>query len=396
MVISWPSVQLEEVAPIVRRPVAAEAGHDYPIIAARGFGRGTFHQPIVNGTELTWQRLFQVRAGDLLVSNIKAWEGAVAVVSGADDGMYCSHRYLTCVSDTQRLLPDWLGLFFKTPSAIAQLSAASPGSADRNRTLSMDGLRSIKIPLPPLDEQRRIVARIDELASKIAMARGLRSGVAEESNAIWQRCAREMLLRLPTSVARRPLSSLIDMRGGGTPSKSEPRFWKGNIPWITPKDMKRRELSDAIDHISEEATVESPAKLIAPGAVLVVVRGMILAHTFPVAVLRSRAAINQDMKALVPTADITPEYLASVLWALNRDVLAMVDRSSHDTRKLLTDKLEAFRIPVPSIVQQRRIVADLDATLARVEEVKRLQAASAAELDALLPAILDRAFKGEL
>jgi len=160
--------------------------------------------------------------------------------------------------------------------------------------------------------------------------------------------------------------------------------------------MKRRELSDAIDHISEDATIESPAKLIEPGAVLIVVRGMILAHTFPVAVLRKPAAINQDMKALIPGADLSPEYLSSALWALNRDVLGLVDRSSHDTRKLLTEKLEAFAIPVPPLPDQGCIVAELDALQAKVEAVKVLQSTTAAELDAMMPAILDKAFRGEL
>lgn len=348
----WPMVRLGEVAPLVRRPVSAEVDGNYPIISARSFGRGSFHQPNLEGHKLTWQRLFQVRAGDLLVSNIKAWEGAVAVVPDADDGMYCSHRYLTCVADPRRVLPQWLGVIFKTHAAVEQLAAASPGSADRNRTLSMDGLCSVQIPLPPLAEQRRIVGRIDALTAKINKARGLRKEATAEAAAVWQRCARELLMKFPAGIPRHPLHTLITMRGGGTPSKSEPRFWLGTIPWITPKDMKQRELSDSIDHISLEATNESPAKLIEPGAVLVVVRGMILAHTFPVAILRKPAAINQDMKALIPSAALSTDFLASALWALNRDVLDLVDRSTHDTRKLLTDKLEALPIPVPPLTAE--------------------------------------------
>jgi type I restriction enzyme S subunit len=178
--VRWSMVPLGEVAPIVRRPVEADVGSDYPIIAARSFGRGTFHQPTLEGDGLTWQRLFQVRAGDLLVSNIKAWEGAVAVVSDPDDGMYCSHRYLTCVADRRRVLPEWLGAFFRTPAAVAQLAAASPGSADRNRTLSMDGLRGVSVPLPPLDVQRRIVERFDAVEARICQIRRLHSEIGSD------------------------------------------------------------------------------------------------------------------------------------------------------------------------------------------------------------------------
>ena len=64
--------------------------------------------------------------------------------------------------------------------------------------------------------------------------------------------------------------------------------------------------------------------------------------------------------------------------------------------KISQPKLEALPIPVPPLAEQRRIVAELDALQVEVDALKRLQAETAKELDALLPAILDRAFKGEL
>jgi type I restriction enzyme S subunit len=123
---------------------------------------------------------------------------------------------------------------------------------------------------------------------------------------------------------------------------------------------------------------------------------MILAHTFPAALLHAPATINQDMKALIPDARILPEYLCAVLWAWNPRVLCLVDRSGHDTRKLNTDKLLSLEIPVPSILAQERVVAELDALQAKVDAVKALQTEVATKLDAMLPAILDKAFKGEL
>ena len=131
---------------------------------------------------------------------------------------------------------------------------------------------------------------------------------------------------------------------------------------------------------------------------------MILVHTFPSAVLRTPAAINQDMKALIPNAEILPEFLSSMFWAYNSRILELVEKSTYDTRKLETAKLLGTKIVVPSLPEQRRIVAELDALQAEVDALKRLQAETAAELDALLPALLpsspgfaatsDRAFKG--
>src|SRR5882757_6154016 len=73
--------------------------------------------------------------------------------------------------------------------------------------------------------------------------------------------------------------------GGGTPSKANPRFWTGgNIPWVSPKDMKRDRVTDAQDHITEDAVAQSATNLVEAGSILIVVRSGILQHTLPVAV----------------------------------------------------------------------------------------------------------------
>jgi type I restriction enzyme S subunit len=107
----------------------------------------------------------------------------------------------------------------------------------------------------------------------------------------------------------------VAIRAGGTPPKSVPSFWQGDIPWISPKDMKSPDLIDAFDHISVEATELTSAKLHQPGAMLIVVCGMILAHTVPVATLSVPAAINQDIKAMYRSSSI---YLRSFSKAPSR------------------------------------------------------------------------------
>jgi restriction endonuclease S subunit len=268
-------------------------------------------------------------------------------------------------------------------------------SGTANVSLKMQDIAGVKIPLPPIEEQRRIVARIEELAAKIEEARGLRHRSVEEVGSLEVSAAREVFTSL-NGVNVLPLRELVTMYGGGTPSKLNPTFWLGTIPWISPKDMKVREISNAIDHISEEAIESSPTRLIDPGTVLIVTRGMILAHTVPSAILRVQATINQDMKALVPSELLLPEYLCNTLWALNEELLKLVEKSTHDTRKLETPKLLEFKIPVPSLSEQQRIIAYLDNLQYKVNCLKQLQAETSAELDALLPSILDKAFKGEL
>ena len=259
------------------------------------------------------------------------------------------------------------------------------------------GNKYLELPsLPvPLDEQRRIVARIEELVGKVEEARGLRRQSAKEAEVLWASSAQKLVFELANKNLQ-PLGDLVTVRGGGTPSRSNPFFWNGSIPWVCPKDMKILDIKDSIEHISEEATYCSSAKLVEPGCVLIVVRGMILDHTVPSAILRVPAAINQDMKALVPDKNILSEYLCKILWAMNHLLHELVEKSTHDTRKLETPKLLNFKIPVPPLPEQHRIVAYLDDIQSKVDALKRLQVETAAELDALLPSILDKAFKGEL
>ena len=184
------------------------------------------------------------------------------------------------------------------------------------------------------------------------------------------------------------LGNLVTVRGGGTPSKTNPAFWTGEVPWVSPKDMKRRELCDAADHISEFAAATTAARLIPPGTVLVVVRGMILAHTFPTAVLRVPAAINQDMKALLPNADILPEYLNAFFWTYNHDIVQLVERSTHDTRKLTTSRLLAIAIPVIPMAEQVAVAEAFETVQQQIETVTRLQHDLEVNAVALLPSIV--------
>jgi type I restriction enzyme S subunit len=333
---------------------------------------------------------------DFVISQPKAWEGAIARVTPEFDGWYLSPVFPTFRVNRARLDPGFLEWFCKREPVWTELQRNSRGIGARRETVSPDTFLALEIPLPPLAEQQRIVARIEELSDQINTAHNLRKQATSECHAFLSSGSSRVFDRAVENYPIISLGDLVAIRGGGTPSKADPTYWNGNIPWITPKDMKKRELHDSSIHITEEATQQTAAKLLPPGAVLVVVRGMILTHTFPSAVLRENAAINQDMKALLPKPVLTPEYLCEMFWAYNSRILGLVEKSTHDTRKLETSKLLDSKIPVPPLSEQRRILDELNAMRSEVDTLKHIQAETAAELDALLPAILDRAFKGEI
>lgn len=171
---------MAEVAPLVRRPVEVDAAGSYPELGARSFGRGLFHKPTLQGSELTWQKLFRVEKGDLVFSNIKAWEGAFAVAGPEDHGRVGSHRYLTCVPVAGVLSSHFLNFYLQTREGLDKVQAASPGSADRNRTLGQSRLEAISVPVPAFQSQ----LWFDRLLAKALEARGIRTDSAQDVAAL--------------------------------------------------------------------------------------------------------------------------------------------------------------------------------------------------------------------
>ena len=127
----WPSVKLSEIAPITRRPIEVDASANYPELGIRSFGKGTFHKPAICGMNLGTKRLFSIEPGDLVFSNVFAWEGAVAVATKDDAGRYGSHRFIACTVDKTRVDARYLCKYLLSPAGILKLQAASPGGAGR-------------------------------------------------------------------------------------------------------------------------------------------------------------------------------------------------------------------------------------------------------------------------
>lgn len=184
------------------------------------------------------------------------------------------------------------------------------------------------------------------------------------------------------------LGRLVQEVGGATPSKDRPEFWNGDVPWISPKDMKRDVLDSAKDHVTREALTSTALRLVDPGAVLIVVRGMILAHTVPVAENSMPVTLNQDMKALVPRAGAHPRFLRYALKAAQPALLGLVEVAGHGTCCLRSEQWKGLEVPCPPPAVQRAIADFLDrktaAIDALIEKKERLLALLAEKRAALI------------
>jgi type I restriction enzyme, S subunit len=383
MTSAWPQVSLGELIRLERRPVEVIVDREYQEIGTYSYGRGIFHKRPRSGLEVGNKDLYLIKEGDLILQITFAWEGAIAICSTADDGLYGSVRYPTYRVNNERCFAPFLVRYLCTREGLAQINRICPGSAGRNRVLALKRLPEIGVPLPPLEEQRRIVARIQELAAKIDEARGLRRVAASEAAAILASAHSSM-----SHTAQEPLSAYLELHEESIPIELNVPYPQAGLrgfggglfakhPVIGGETTYR-----AFNRLYPQAVVMSQVKGW-EGAIAVTpnsLTGYYVSPEYRTFRCKSERCLPDYMAAIVPT---------EFFWARLKDVTRGVGARRERTRPEQFLKIE---FAMPSLFDQRRALQMFE----RIRLVQSLQTDTTAELDAMLPAILDKAFKGEL
>lgn len=177
-------------------------------------------------------------------------------------------------------------------------------------------------------------------------------------------------MSIPATWSTRRLGDCVELLSGGTPSKQDPAFWNGDIPWVSCKDMKVERLHSAEDCITELGA-QTGTRLVPAGTVLIVVRGMILAKDFPVGRAMREMAFNQDLKAVVCRPNVGNEFLFYWFLANSHYIKGIADEAAHGTKRIQTDRLLALPVRLPPPPVQQRIAAILSAYDDLVENNER-------------------------
>jgi len=291
-------------------------------------------------------------------------------------------------------------------------------------SMTQNDLYAIKVPTPALEEQQTIAnfldaqtAKIDTLLAKkrqfidklkekrstlIArtVTRGLPPDAAQaaglEPHPAMEDSGVEWLGQIPAHWQMKRLISQFKSVGGGTPSKANSEFWDGDIPWVSPKDMSSRIITDTEDHITLEAISESATKIVPQDATLVVVRSGILRHTIPVATNLVAMALNQDMKALIAIGEVTNKYLVYFIEGHNRSLLNAWTKSGCTVESIESSFMLNTVLPVPPGPEQQAIAAYLDRETARIDQLTAKVEAAISCLTEYRQALITAAVTGKI
>ena len=167
------------------------------------------------------------------------------------------------------------------------------------------------------------------------------------------------------------LGDFVTLRSGGTPAKSEPKFWSGTTPWVSAKDMKQLRLHDTELHI-DALEAGWTSRLAPPGTVLLLTRGMTLLQDIPMCVVQQAMAFNQDVKAVRAKGGLLKAYLPYLLLGRKHDLLGLVDLAGHGTGRLVTDQVTGLPVDIPPIGEQQAIAYVLGALDDKIELSRRM------------------------
>lgn len=275
-------------------------------------------------------------------------------------------------------------VFFKK-----QLQRLITGSAQLN--FGPSHIKKIKLPLPTVETQKRIAEILDNAAALCDKTKQLLEEYDQISQSIFLDMFGDPIINPKGWELNKIEKVCTKILGGGTPKKSNKEYFGGDIPWVTPKDMKKLYINNSKIKITRNAVKESSAKFIPKDSILMVIRSGILKKKLPIALSTSEVTVNQDMKAFIPDINVVnPKYLMFFFIKAQKFLLGKVRAVTADNIEF--NQIKQMDIPTPPINLQTQFAEKI--TL--IEQQKYLAKQELKESEDLFQALLQKAFKGEL
>jgi type I restriction enzyme S subunit len=301
------------------------------------------------------------------------------------------------ISPGDRLDAVYLWFFLRHRSS--DLARLGRGGTQSN--INAPIVRDLRLPLPPVDEQRRIAAQLTDQLAAIERARQATTDrmttVAALRATIYERAFRSITPLASGRTADAPpsgwrwtvLTDLARLESGHTPSRGRPDWWGGDVAWIALPDIRAvdgRVITETMETTNAEGIAHSSARIL-PIATVVLSR---TASVGFVARMGRPMATSQDFVNWVCGPDLDPEFLMHLLIRSRDYVRSLSSGAVHKTVYVPTVK--AFQVCVPEIDEQRRIAAELRERLATIDTMAKSIEAEREAIEALPAALLREAF----
>ena len=338
-----------------------------------------------------------IQAGDVLVNSTGTGTlGRVAQLREAPPEPTTVDSHVTIVRPTPgEFYPEFFGyMLVVIEDAIKEAGEGCGGQTELARSVLAERF-SVHYP-ESLAEQQRIVGLLDEAFEGIATAKANVGKNLHNANELFESHLQSVFNKRGKGWAEKRLDEVCTFSSGGTPSKSNSSYWSGEIPWVSGRDMKSTRLSDSLLHISRSAVDESSTRMAPAGTLLILVRGMGLAHGAQIAELMVPCTFNQDIRGIHPEPDLISRYLLFALRDRINSSDNVLSSAAHGTLKIDSDELKSVMVPVLSRGHQQRIVATIDSLSEETQRLEAIYQQKLAALDELKKSLLHQAFTGAL
>ncbi len=340
--------------------------------------------------------------------------GKGALADNLTNGMAYGTTELHVLRSSEGLFPQFL-FYLTITYPFRKIGESNMYGAGGQKRISEGFIKDFKTAFPPIAEQEAIAEYLDKKTGQIdkliAKKQALLKLLAEQRTALITHAVTkglnpaapmkdsgiEWLGEVPKEWNVKRVSHVTNFRGGSTPSKNNDDFWiGGSTPWVSPKDMKCKEIYETKDHLTDLGVSESSSGIIDPGQVLMVVRSGILRHSIPVAINRVPVTVNQDMRVFKPSNKLLPDYIYWFIEGLQKTLIEFWTKPGTTVESLESEYVSSSKILLPSIVEQKAITAFLDKKTAEIDAIKSKTEQAIERLKEYRTALITNAVTGKI
>jgi type I restriction enzyme, S subunit len=304
------------------------------------------------------------------------------------------------ISENKVIYPKYLLFLLKAPYFRKLITSNVSGVGGSLTRAKPKEVETYPIALPPLNEQKRIAEKVERLFAKIDEAKRLIEEVKESFELRKISIIKRIIDEGKEDAQQRgwkfdAIKDIFEIKGGGTPSKSNESYWNGTIPWVTPKDMKTLYIQETKDYITEEGLNNSSAKMVTKGSIAMVVRSGILQHSLPVAYLMTDCTVNQDLKVFNSGDELVNKYFLWYVKANEKYLLNEYSKAGTTVNSIEFEKFKSHIIPIPPREEIEKKITKIESIINKEHDIN-MYVDQISQLENLKHAILHKAFRGEL